>query len=137
MLRTALWSVSVVNKLRPLGKSEINKFLSRFERFTGAEIKSITLVSPSVIEIRLSTQDTALGFDWIDLSLQLSNVSDANLLEDKKLAYLDMSEGMSVIFEDNKFAFCYGDYRTHQSAKDSSLFVISDSIKYEELPFSG
>ncbi|MBU0632914.1 hypothetical protein KKA17_09725 [bacterium] len=123
--------------MRPLGKSEIDKFLSRFERFTGAEIKNITLVSPTVIEIKIGVQDSALAFDWIDLSLQLSNVSDANLLQDSKLSFLDMSEGMSIIFEDNKFAFCYGEYSSLRSAKDSSLFVICESIKYEELPFSG
>ncbi len=137
MSRTALWSVSVVNKLRPLSKNEVGSFLARFERFTGSEIKSITLVSPTVIKIRVSAQDSALGFDWIDLSFELSNVSDANLIDDTKLAYLDMSEGMSIVFEDNKFAFCYGDYSSIRNAKDSSLFVICDSIKYEELPFSG
>lgn len=123
--------------MRPLNKNEIKSFLSRFESFTGSEIKSITSVSPSVIEMRLSVQDSALGFDWIDLSFEFSNVSEANLIDDTKLAYLDMSEGMSIVFEDNKFAFCYGEYSSLRTAKDSSLFVICDSIKYEELPFSG
>ena len=122
--------------MRPLSKNEIGTFLSRFERFTGSEIKSITVLLPTVIEIRVSAQDSALSFDWIDLSFELSNVSDANLIDNTKLAYLDMSEGVSIIFEDNKFAFCYGDYSSLRTAKDSSLFVISESIKYEELPFS-
>ncbi|WP_345992954.1 hypothetical protein [Sulfurimonas sp. HSL-1716] len=111
--------------------------MSRFERFVDSQIRSITVLSPTVIEVRVSTQDSALGFDWIDLSLELSNVSEANLIDNGKLAYLDMTEGMSIVFEDNRFAFCYGDYSSIRSAKDSALFVICDSIKYEELPFSG
>ena len=87
--------------MRPLSKNEIGTFLSRFERFTGSEIKSITVLLPTVIEIRVSAQDSALSFDWIDLSFELSNVSDANLIDNTKLAYLDMSEGVSIIFEDN------------------------------------
>ena len=123
--------------MRPLSKNEIESFLSRFERFVDSEVKSITVQSPTVIEVRLSVQDSALGFDWIDLSFELLNVSEANLIDNSKLAYLDMTEGMSIVFEDNKFVFCYGDYSSIRSAKDSALFVICDSIKYEELPFSG
>ena len=129
--------MSVVNKMRPLGKNEIETFLSRFERFVDSEIKSITVLSPTILRILLGVQDSALGFDWIDLSFELSNVSEANLIDNSKLAYLDMTEGMSIVFEDNKFVFCYGDYSSIRGAKDSALFVICDSIKYEELPFSG
>ena len=129
--------MSVVNKMRPLSKNEIETFQSRFERFVDSEIKSITVLSPTVLRILLGVQDSALGFDWIDLSFELSNVSEANLIDNSKLAYLDMTEGMSIVFEDNKFVFCYGDYSSIRTAKDSALFVICDSIKYEELPFSG
>ena len=123
--------------MRPLSKNEIETFQSRFERFVDSEIKSITILSPTVLRILLGVQDSALGFDWIDLSFELSNVSEANLIDNSKLAYLDMTEGMSIVFEDNKFVFCYGDYSLIRTAKDSALFVICDSIKYEELPFSG
>ena len=123
--------------MKPLHVSEMKSFLSRFERFSLSEVKAITIKSPSVIEIQFSVQDTGRGFDWIDLAFELSNVSDAKLIENSKLSYLDMSEGISIIFEGNRFAFCYGDYSSQQSVKDSALYIISESIKYKELPFSG
>jgi len=123
--------------MKPLHVSGIKSFLSRFERFSGSEIKAITIKSPSVIEIQFSVQDTGRGFDWIDIAFELSNVIDAKLVENGKLAYLDMSEGISIIFEENKFILSHGEYNTLQNAKDAPLYIICESIKFKDLPFSG
>ncbi len=123
--------------VKPLHVRELSSLLSRFENFTASEIKEITLKSPTVIEIRLSVQDSALEFDWIDLNFELSSVNDARILENSKLAYLDMNEGLSILFEENLFAFCYGSYSSLATAKDSSFYIIAQSLKFEELPFSG
>ncbi len=123
--------------MKPLHVSEIKLFLSRFERFSESEIKSITIKSPSVIEIQCSVQDAGRAFDWIDIAFELSNVSDAKIVENSKLSYLDMNEGISIIFEDNKFVLCHGEYKTLENAKDSPLYIIFESIKFKELPFSG
>ena len=122
--------------MRPLHVNEINKFLSRFEKFVDAQIHEVIIKSPTVIEVQCSVQDSALEFDWIDLCFELSNVSDARVVENSKLSYLDMNEGLSIIYEDNKFVLCYGNYNSLENAKDSTFYIICQSIKYEELPFS-
>ena len=122
--------------MKPLHVSGIQTFLSRFERFSLSEIKSITINSPSVIEIQFSVQDTGRAYDWIDVVFELSNVSDAKLIENSKLAFLDMSEGINIISEENKFALCHGQYSSLKTAKDSPLYIICESIKFKELPFS-
>jgi len=123
--------------MKPLHVSELKTFQARFERFSGSEIKNITIKSPSVIEIQFSVQDAGRAFDWIDIAFELSNVSDAKIVENSKLSYLDMNEGISIIFEDNKFVLCHGEYSSLQTAKDSPLYIICESIKFKELPFSG
>ena len=123
--------------MRPLHVNEINKFLSRFEKFVDAQIHEVIIKSPTVIEVQCSVQDSALEFDWIDLNFELSSVNDARILENSKLAYLDMNEGLSILFEENLFAFCYGSYSSLATAKDSSFYIIAQSLKFEELPFSG
>jgi hypothetical protein len=123
--------------MKPLHVSELKTFQARFERFSGSEIKAMTIKSPSVIEIQFSVQDTGRAFDWIDIAFELSNVNDAKLVENGKLAYIDMSEGISILFQENKFILSLGEYNTLQSAKDSPLYIICESIKFKELPFSG
>jgi hypothetical protein len=123
--------------MKPLHVGEISSFLSRFANFEECEIRDITLKTPTVIELQFSVQDNGRGFDWIDIAIECSNVIDAKLIENTKLAYLDMSEGVSIIFEDNRFAICYGKYSTMKSIKDSSLYIECESLKYKELPFSG
>ena len=123
--------------MKPLHGSDIFSFLSRFENFEQSEIKAITLKTPTVIEIQLSVQDNGRGFDWIDIAIECANVIDAKLIENAKLAYLDMSEGISIVFEEHKFAVCYGKYSSMKTIKDSSLYIVCESLKYKELPFSG
>ena len=123
--------------MKPLHVSSLKEFLARFESFVGSEIKSISIKSPTAIEIRISVQDSGRGFDWIDVNLECLNVSDAKLLDESKLSFLDMQEGISIFFDDKKFVFSYGKYDSIESAKDSPLYIICDSIKFEELPFSG
>ena len=123
--------------MKPLHVSSLKDFLARFENFIGCEIKTITLKSPTVINIRISVQDSGRGFDWIDVNLECSNVSDAKLLEESKLSFLNMQEGINIFFDDKKYVFSYGDYSDIENAKDSPLYIICDSIKFEELPFSG
>lgn len=123
--------------MKPLHGSEISSFLSRFENFEQSEIRAITLKTPTVIELQFSVQDNGRGFDWIDIAIECANVIDAKLIENTKLAYLDMNEGISIIFEEYKFALCYGKYSSMKNTKDSSFYIVCESLKYKELPFSG
>lgn len=89
------------------------------------------------MEVRLSVQDAGRAFDWIDIGLEFINVSDACLVDDSKLSFLDMQEGMSLFFEDNEFILAHGEYSSKENAKDSAFYIVSQAIKFEELPFSG
>jgi hypothetical protein len=122
--------------MRPLKPSEVEDFLSRFAKFQASEIRSVDICSATTIEIRLSVQDGARSFDWIDLLLELSNVTQAKILEQNQLSCLDMDEGINIFCKDNKFVLCHGSYDSLQGVQSSSLYAICDSIKYKELPFS-
>lgn len=123
--------------MKPLHVNSLKEFLARFESFAGSEIKAITIQSPTVMSVRISVQDSGRGFDWIDVNLECSNVSDAKLLEESKLSFLDMQEGVNIFFDEKKYVLSYGNYCDIKSAKDSLFYIICDSIKFEELPFSG
>lgn len=123
--------------MKPLHASEIKNFLSRFDTFKGSELKAIAVKSPALLELTISTQDSTRDYDWIDISLEFSNVSDAKLLENNTLSFLDMQEGITIFSEMKKFVFCHGKYSELQNAKNSALYIVSDSLKFEELPFSG
>ena len=123
--------------MKPLHVSTIESFSSRFDNFISSEIRSITIKSPTVIEIRCSVQDTARSYDWIDINLELSNVTDAKLLGNDKLRYLDMQEGLGILFSGKEVIFSHGICESKESACESTFYIVSESIKYEELPFSG
>lgn len=104
--------------------------------FKGSEIRFISVVSATTIQIKLSVQDSARDFDWIDLLLELSDVTQAQILDEKRVHLLDMDEGINLFFQDGQFILCHGNYNSIQNVQDSLLYTISKSIKYKELPFS-
>src|SRR5210317_1073049 len=95
MYKTALWNVSAVNKMRPLSKSSVKTLSERFNALKDSEVREITMMSPTAFKIEFSVQDANRGYDWINLAFEVSGVSDANLVDDSKLGFLDMSEGIS------------------------------------------
>lgn len=123
--------------MKPLHVSSLESFKSRFDNFMSSEIKSVSIMSPTVIQVRCSVQDTARSFDWIDVNFELSNVRDAKLLENEKLKYLDMQEGLSILFSGKETVFTYGLYETKEGAKESAFYIVCETIKYEEMAFSG
>jgi len=121
--------------MRPLNASELPTFVERFSRFEDAEFRSTQIISADEIEITLAVQDSARAYDWITITLAFNGVSDARLLEDKKLSLLDMSLGANIIKENNTFAFGLGECYNISSIKNSSCYIISQSLKYKEGPF--
>jgi len=120
--------------MKPLEASHITKFLERFDDFKESEIRSLKIISPTEIEITLSAQDKARAYDWITVMLLFNGVSDARLIDTNNLAYLDVSNGVSILKEDD-YAFGLGHYYNINSLKDSQFYIIAQDIKYQEGTF--
>lgn len=118
--------------MKPLLKKDIDTFISRFEGFIDAELRSIEILSPTSLKITLAAQDGARGFDWISISLELDGINDARLLDDSKLVHVDMSEGISILHEETMFALAIGNYDNFSNVTDSVCYVKASSLKYKE-----
>jgi len=121
--------------MKPLLQTELQTFLKRFNNFRDAEIRSVKILSATNIELTFALQDSARAFDWITLTLSFYGVSDARIVDDKKLAFVDMSEGITLIFKDNLFAFGAGECYNISTLKNSALYLIAENIKYQEGQF--
>lgn len=116
--------------MKPLTNTE--KFLKRFNNFKDGEFRSIQMNSPTTMRIVLAGQDEARSYDWITVTLEFNTVSDARLLEESKLSLLDMSDGVSIINDNNSIAFGIGECYNVSSIKNSSCYIECANIKYEE-----
>ncbi|QOP42314.1 hypothetical protein [Sulfurimonas marina] len=121
--------------MKPLTQTGLTEFLERFENFKGAELRSVEVINPFEIKVVLATQDKARAFDWITIELLFSEVEAANLVEDNQLNFIDMENGASIIYEENKFAFGIGECYNISTIKSSSLYLISNTLKYQEGQF--
>ena len=121
--------------MKPLLAKELPNFIKRFGNFVDAEIRSVEVISASTMLVTVACQDCARDFDWITITLELSGISDARLLEDSKLSLVDMSEGLSLIYEENSFAFGIGDYYNLSGIKNATSYIISSCVKYKEGSF--
>ncbi|WP_324171758.1 hypothetical protein [Sulfurimonas sp.] len=118
--------------MKPLLKTELPNFLKRFGNFIDGEIRSIDIISPTIIKVTMAAQDSARGFDWLSINLEFSNIIDAKLIENSKLSLLDTSEGLALFFQDDCFAFSISNYTNLENVKNSLFYIISSNIKYEE-----
>lgn len=107
--------------------SDINSFLDRFANFVDTSLKSIDIVSPSIITVTFHTQDRLRGYDWVGVTLEFSGVSDARVIEPKQLDFVDMSDGITL----TPRGFAIGSYN-ESNLSDSICFVLATSIKYSE-----
>jgi hypothetical protein len=121
--------------MKPLLQTKLPEFLERFEHFKDAEFRSIDIISPTLIKTTFALQDGARAFDWITITLEFNGVSDAKLLQESHLSFVDMSEGISLLYLENKFAFGISECYNISDIKNSSCYLISDSLKYEEGQF--
>jgi len=112
--------------------TNIKEFLKRFNNFKDGEFRSIEIISPITIIITLAGQDEARGFDWISMKLELNGINDARLIDNTKLSLIDMSDGVSIVNTENRSIFAIGKYNTISNIKNSSCFIDSSTIKYEE-----
>lgn len=122
--------------MKPLTPANIDDLLDRIYDAEGGELRSIVMHNPTRFTVTLSVQDTNRGNDWINIAFEINGVSDAKLIDDDKLKFVDMDGGVSILYEGDEVGFAFGDYGYIDSAKDSIIYLIGKSIKYEELPFS-
>jgi len=121
--------------MRPLFQTDIAYFLERFDHFKESEIRSLEILSPTEVKLTLTAQDKARDFNWVTIELLFLEIIEANLINGPKIAYLDLDDGITLIKENTNYLFCIGNYKTVTSAKDSQLYLISNSIKYREGSF--
>lgn len=120
--------------MTPLTANSIKKLMERIDNAAQGEIRSLTPLSPTSIEIRFSVQDIARGYDWIDVVFRVDGVNDAKLVSDNVLHSLDMSEGITVELTPGSAALAIGSYAGR--CDEAPFYIIGASIGYEELPFS-
>lgn len=121
--------------VKPLSALSLKALCERIDYARHGEIRSITPLSPTSIEIRFSVQDKARGFDWIDIAFMIDGVSDAKLVSDNVLRILSMDEGITVELDNSKAGLAIGDYKGR--LEDSPLYIVGVTIGYEELPYNG
>ncbi len=122
--------------MKPLTAANASALLERIEYAKDGELRSIIMKDPTTFTVTFSVQDKNRGFDWINIAFEISDIHDARLIDDSKFNFIDMSDGVSILFEDGDCGFVFGNYRSLASANDSVMYLIGKSIKYEELPFS-
>ena len=121
--------------MKPLLAKNLAGFLERFDNFKNGELRSIEVISPTTMLVTLAGQDTAREFNWISVGLEFTGVSDARLLENSKLSLVDMDDGVSIIHENNKFAFGLGESYNISSIQNSTCQLVSSGLKYQEGEF--
>jgi hypothetical protein len=123
--------------MKPLNKHSSKQLLQRIDNAANGEIRSITVIGPTTMQLRLSVQDAGRGYDWIDIILEIDGLGDARLLDDAKLPYIDMGEGITLLFEGEQIGVGIGSYDTIAGLSDSVLYMVGSGIKYAEADFSG
>jgi len=122
--------------MKPLRADNLESFNRRFNYAKDAMLNSLDVIDATTISLRLSVQDEGRGFDWIDIVVEVSGVSDARLVDDNRLSLIDMSDGLSVIFEDGVVIVAVGSYKRVDSAVNAPLFIKGSTLKYQENSFS-
>ncbi len=122
--------------MKPLLSNKTTELLTRIDKAIDGELYAVTMNSPLNFTVELSVQDKNRGHDWINIAFEVDGISDARLIEDEKLSLVDMSEGISIVFEGATCALGVGSYNSVESIKSAALYLIGSSLKYEERPFT-
>lgn len=109
--------------------------LTRFNNFKDADFRSLEILSPLNIKLTFAVQDAARDHDWITLTLDFNTITDARLLENNQISFLDMSDGVSLIKDENSFAFAVGECYNISTIKSAPLYIISSSLRYVQGTF--
>ncbi len=118
--------------MKPLLAKELKSFMQRFENFKDGELRKMEVLSPTSIEVTLAGQDSAREFNWVSVTFEFNGIKDAKLLEAEKLSFVDMSEGITLIYENDTFAFALCDGYNTTNIQDALSYIIFESLKYQE-----
>ena len=108
--------------------------LERFEHFKDAEFRSVEIISSTQIKLIFAVQDKARAYDWITMELNFHGIKDAKLIEDTKLNFIDMNDGITIL-KDTLFSFAIGEYNNIQNMNNSIFYIQADDIKYTQGTF--
>jgi hypothetical protein len=122
--------------MKPLLPNKTAELLTRIDDATDGELVSIIMNNPQNFTVELSVQDKNRGYDWINIAFEIDGVIDANLLDEGKLSLVDMSEGITLLFEEGLYGIGVGDYKSIEALKSAPVYLIGNALKYEERPFS-
>ncbi len=121
--------------MKPLLKTDISALLTRIDHGIDGELKSITMNTPQNFTIEFSVQDKKRGYDWINIAFEIDSINSARLVDNNKVNLIDMSEGITILSEENSFAIAIGKYKSIEALQDATAFLSGQSIKYEEKAF--
>ena len=122
--------------MKPLLPNKTAELLTRIDDATDGELVSIIMNNPQNFTVELSVQDKNRGYDWINIAFEIDGVVNANLLDEAKLSLVDMSEGITLLFEEGLYGIGVGDYKSIEALKSAPVYLIGNALKYEERPFS-
>ncbi len=123
--------------VKPLASATAASLCERIVNGEGAMLRSLALNGPTSATLTLSVQDKQRGFDWIDMTFEINGLSDAKLVDDNQLDFIDTDEGITIVFEDGLWGLGIGRYESLGALKSAPLYLIGTSVKYAEAPFSG
>ena len=121
--------------MTPLLPNKIPELLTRIDNAIDGELFSVTMNTPQNFTIELSVQDKNRGYDWINIAFEIDGVIDATLIDDTKLSLVNMSEGISLTYNDGIFGVGVGAYNSVDALKSATLYLLGNALKYEERPF--
>jgi len=124
--------------VKPLSTlSEASALSERILGGEGAILRSLTVNGPASASLALSVQDKRRGYDWIDITFEMNGMTDARLVDDAKLEWIDTDEGITVLFEAGLWGVGIGRYHGLEALRGAPLYLVGTSLKYGEAPFSG
>lgn len=93
---------------------------------------SLEVLTPTIFKVTLTVQDKNRAFDWVNMNLEFSGVSESKLLNNSALKAVDMQEGVNVKFDSDGLEFGFGS----DEYLSSPLHLRAKNLKYEESSFS-
>ena len=121
--------------MKPLNTNQLPELLTRIDNAIDGELISVVMNNPQSFTVEFSVQDKNRGYDWINIAFEIEGVMDAKLIEESNISFVDMSDGISLIYEEGMVLLGIGNYNTLQSAKSAMLYLVGSTLKYEERPF--
>lgn len=119
-------SLSIMAKRKIM--EQINTLLEKYNNFKYEQLRSFEKLSETSWIATLVVQDDD-GEDVESIRLEFINIKESRILVNDVLAFLDMSSGVSVIREHDRYAFAIGSWDSVLDVNNAPLYIISEDIK--------